>query len=384
MSKYVVGVWNVRDRRADLSSRINRLADAVELVHAIVQAKNYESSGLIRGILVAPEYFFSAQNSPMQTKGGKYINRAITVDEKEQILTHLMGISRDYPRVLIVAGSIAWREKFDEANRPVIERALNFYPRRFRYAEADAIIMRSYKIRISDNFMVESTCTDRCRPITKHELQCIKQQAPDYFARLLRDAEKLDRVSQSAKIAEAKLTLKAGPKWILHNTCPIFLNGQQVFSYSKQCNYKEEQGRGTTVFVPGARNGREEIEGIRFGFEICLDHNVGMLNSQARAGREIDVHVVMSDFVDFKPNNLTSLKVGGYFIHATTCPEMDAHTPDKSGTGFRAGVLKKTARGLERATPLYTNTIGGCNLETFEMDLETVDAFELAGTFMAD
>src|SRR5262249_8288261 len=140
------------------------------------------------------------------------------------------------------------------------------------------------------------------------------------------------------------------------------------FSYSKQGNFNEEVGDDTLVFAPGARSGIQQIEGIRFGFEVCLDHFLGTLSRQLRQGRQLDVQVVMSDAVDYNSAH-TVVRDGGFFVHAST-------------TSSVTGVWQMNQHQAVPAPSLGLNVVDGTELSHWDMEVDVDDPFSLSGTFM--
>src|SRR5262249_17383957 len=151
---------------------------------------------------------------------------------------------------------------------------------------------------------------------------------------------------------------------VLRNSAYVFLNGQCVFHYIKQGNFHEEVGEPEGVYVPGAKSGVVQIEGIWFGFEICLDHMFGYLSRQIRKNRELMVHIVVSATVDKVREHRDFLPIGGYYIHASTAP-VHAKLADLEGSvvGRRAGVFKKVGPGrFRQAKRLYKQKVAGSEL----------------------
>jgi predicted amidohydrolase len=99
---------------------------------------------------------------------------------------------------------------------------------------------------------------------------------------------------------------------LLYNEAPIFLNGKKMATVKKAANWKEEElsdlDTRAAVFAGDIGSVVQNIEGINFGIEICLDHAVGRLD------REVDVHIVLSDSTKSGPSK------GVLFLHSSTDP----------------------------------------------------------------
>ena len=157
----------------------------------------------------------------------------------------------------------------------------------------------------------------------------------------------------------------------MHNAAYAFLNGEIKYVYHKHANYQETlHSHPDVIYVPGMNSGFAEIDGIGFGFEICLDHGVGALNMFARPERRRpDVQVILSDYVANTPANVNA-RPGGYVVHASTHAGVN-------------GVYAVPAAG--QMTPLpaaASGTAAGAPLHHWEIDVDFDAGFTLAGTFM--
>jgi len=198
----------------------------------------------------------------------------------------------------------------------------------------------------------------------------IRKLKPNLYAEM-RQYAMLVREVGLGEVASFKKRMEAGAaplQYMMSNAAYGFLNGEVVFMYSKQANFNEEVGDTSLIFKPGGRNGVRDIEGTRFGIEICLDHDIGMLSRQARPDRPIDIQVVLSDAVQRKAESLSALRDKGWLIHAATA------APEN-------GVWHKTPTGMVPAKSLGHDSVAGSELTHWEIEL--TDTYELADTFMA-
>jgi hypothetical protein len=387
VAKLVVSTWNRGSRlqqNENNDSRISSLNAAVKATAAQIAAQGYESSGLVKGIFVAPEYFFAAKYAGFVLNGGGKVPRPIGAVAHDDLLRKLDSLSRAFPRILIVPGTVAWKKPFDLAELQARER---YY--RGRAAHMPPLtgepltraLRAEYQRSAIDSSLTDSA--DRARYkrtnnldmptelVSEAEFDTLKTTHPQLYATMVQVVSALDRLGKAAYAAIDRYN--ANPGGITHtmqNTAYAFLNGQVVFRYSKQGNFHEEVGDSGLVFAPGARSGVQDIEGIKFGFEVCLDHNLGVLSRQLRAGHHIDVQVVTSDWVKYKPEHAV-VRDGGYFVHAST---------NASATG----VWQLNNGKAVLAPKLGAGNVDGTELAHWEVDVEVYDPFDLSGTFMQD
>jgi len=162
--------------------------------------------------------------------------------------------------------------------------------------------------------------------------------------------------------------VQLNPKRFMFNTAYGFLNGKIVLAYRKQGNFNEEAGYDDTFFLSGGQSGFRDIEGIRFGFEVCLDHNVGLLKRQLRPGQDVDVQIVLSDAVQPVPGNIV-VQHGGFFVHASTAAPV-------------AGCFMRNGDTIEWAPEIGVDTVAGSQLHHWKMHLDVHDPFDLSDSFM--
>jgi len=382
MAKLVASTWN-RDSGDQQQSRpMRRLAglrQAVQAMQAKVDACNYERSGLVRGIFVGPEYLFASRWAGFTYSNGTQVARSVTQDSHDALLRELMAISSAYPRILMLPGTIAWKKPL--ALRELQSR-IQYYKGRedkklFEAILAEFALKKGEKSLVSSqlrqDYLIANGVPMPTEPLPEQELKLIRDTYPMVFNQLVAVvAPQVDPLLGSAA-RKAAQRYAATPKQMRHmmqNTAYALLNGKVVFAYAKQGNFHEEAGDSRVVFAPGAKSGVQEIEGIHFGFEVCLDHNIGTLKKQLRGGRKVDVQIVMSDYVKYSPAHVV-VRDGGVFVHASTEPT--------------EGGVWTINSGIKTPVPLLgTDTIAGSDLTHWEIDVEVDDPFSLAGTFMQD
>lgn len=388
MAKLVVSTWHRDSFGQQLhkytSDRINRLRAALKTTAAKIAAKNYESSGLIKGIFVAPEYFFAEKWAGLKLQNGKRSSRPISQATHDSLLTKLVQISRAYPRILIVPGTVAWKKPFDF--NEMLAR-VKYYEGRAKHQkplEGEALMrgLRSeYHRSQLDQTLVDAYTRYQYEASKGHpmptsvlsdqELEQIRTNDPVLFGAMTATVNaRYDSLGSAAADAVQRLSTMSTIRYAMQNTAYAFLNGNVVFTYAKQGNFHEEADDPGLVFLPGAKSGVQEIEGIRFGFEVCLDHNIGTLSRQLRNNRQVDVQVVASDYVGFDPAHAV-VREGGFFIHGSTNPALN-------------GVWQISNHKPTKSPSLGMDTVYGSQLTHWEMEIDVHDPFALEGTFMAD
>jgi hypothetical protein len=396
MGKIVVSTWHRLHHRQQFAGRMGQrirwLEHAVAATDKMVQSKNYERDGLIRGIFAAPEYFFAGLYAGLELNNGSYAPRSINAHRHEFVLRNLLRISAKRPRILIIPGTIAWKQSM---NGDELRRRLRYYEGRAANKppltgdELTRALKAEYQVCAEPGFsqdVCDATEREqfqqlhdrpmRTRAISDAELSTIQQKDPAAFALMVQTASAIAEwaLGDGAASARKTLSILALQGWtdanisMMSNMTYALLNGRVVFCYSKQGNFHEEQGDVGLVFVPGGRSGVAEIEGLNFGLEICLDHNMGILSRQLRQGKTLDVQIILSDFVYNNPGAVV-VRDGGYVVHASTHPE-------------QAGVWQKNGTQLVKAPSLGTEKVWGTDLSHWLMDIDVFNPFELAGTFM--
>jgi hypothetical protein len=103
---------------------------------------------------------------------------------------------------------------------------------------------------------------------------------------------------------------------VVRNRAYVLLDGKKVASYAKTAEIEETTANG--IFIPGKSVGTTNIEGIEFGFELCMDHGKRILREHLTPLRkQVDIHVVASASVVNNPGGMAMSK-DGFFIHASS------------------------------------------------------------------
>eukprot|EP01036_Dinobryon_divergens_P024032 gene24032-32443_t len=152
------------------------------------------------------------------------------------------------------------------------------------------------------------------------------------FQTALRETEDVVRVP--AFDLQQQLEIASVGKYIVRNTALIACNGQVIMEYGKRCGFNELSilRINDHVYLPGQVSGLFTWSELYFGVEICLDHDVEVLdnNLQENAVNNIymldqsnseqrRIHIILSDFVHNKDQILQRiLNPRGLLIHSST------------------------------------------------------------------
>ncbi len=242
--------------------------------------KELKNNGPLQAVIVAPEYFFSGFNPKGEREG-------ISMSERDQLHVDLIQISRQNQGLMIIPGSIFYRDSISDMNR---KRDI---------FEKTVVSEISTKIHGSDPRLFDYDPSKPHREIIGE----------------------LGGLDKDAVIDPC------------FNECLLLLNGKHKL-YGKKTGYNETRGKDVsqTFFVPHVGKSTYTFEGYTFGMEICFDHNNGTLKRLLGPGGDVDFHVVVSDWVNTNNANMRIVK-GGYFLHASTNKKMTkVYTKEDSGS----------------------------------------------------
>jgi hypothetical protein len=229
-----------------------------------------ESGDAFNAIFLAPEYLFSAVASS---------RRPLSTKHKELLYQKLLAISGAYKKILLVPGTIFFKEDVvEEEDR---RRALA----NLVMAELAAKRMLSQR--------------DYSDVVTGWTIQN-------------QDVPALKEVAKSL-VAEGSTTSRA------RNVAYLLLDGQRQAMYDKQVDFIETRGASPDklAFIPGTHDQCPEIGRFKVGTEICFDHQNGILSK--RKLPDIAFHLLVSASVEAGRDRMAMAK-GGYFAHASSDP----------------------------------------------------------------
>lgn len=283
----------------------------------------------IRAILTAPEYFFA------QSMSGPGYKRQYSEHEARAVESGLTLLSEKYPKVLIIAGTVAWEKGvLLAADREEIDS--------FPYAKVYCA-----KKLAKSAYLAER----RARGVIKTDDDYLRYMSKSGDSRLLKAREQLmaaavfddighagagapsnHRLTKLKELMKTESALRA--TIMARNTAYFYLNGLRVAKYHKRSDYQELLDFAPGAFMQGVRAPIFEICGIRFGVEICLDHNCSTLAKFISASRAdytidprldmykkcVDIHLVLSAAVANPADRERAVlaRRGGYFIHSSS------------------------------------------------------------------
>ena len=272
----IVTLWQVNtltpDKKATLTglsalgfeARLQLLDRALDGAARAMARRDDRYGGRALRIFVAPEFYFSNQ-------------RAHFFDEetKERIRGSLIALSRKYPEILIIPGTVAWYKTWERsasrAWRKVEEHGAPAAPRKFSKYHA----------------------------LYKKELDL--DEAPSAAAKYMYEQQAEYRARQVCDFG-ARMTGNDPTLKVAHNTVFVLYHGKIWHKYNKRfeaigkedlsLEVPEDSDYRNIVFPPTETLSTiPSIKGVRIGVEVCVDHEHGALLS---AGRNHDIHIVCS------------------------------------------------------------------------------------------
>jgi hypothetical protein len=261
-------------------------------------------------LFVAPEYLFAASDKA----------HAVPQDTKETIVQSLMALSGHYPNLILVPGTIAWKKPVIRSKEKLYKKTrLEKYLERVQAAEkADIAAVhrdtdRKIKQRIAQNLEDKEQVTR----LQSEEYRSMLLEAP--LADVTRAKQRYGTMVKNLETAKEKC-------FIARNTAYGFHRGREVARYHKRGEYMEvfktESEDGYVIYEPGGgpegAGDRFAVESVKFGIEVCLDHQLGFLSTSS--GATPDVHIIMSADTPLVSEHKLVAN-GGYVVHASSNPD---------------------------------------------------------------
>ncbi len=373
----VVALWN-RDTATKQAGfnpdRLRLLNDALQACQAQL-ATILKPAQKIKGIFLAPEYYFARENAGQVERYGSLNERCLTETGKDFIVQHLLTVSKTYPQVLLIPGTVAWKKSVTRTPDQEFKRDPETH-RRTNIAKTQTR-QDSVFNAINTNFGIGGSrggylATELLRAKIRRELNPATGLAnPDDVAAqihiLFQQSENDLRLALQARFGTSDGMYKSVPTHqenadalfdgtathVMKNTAFVFLNGKIRFKYNKKNDFHEAlSDAGETIFCPGAKSGFATVEGIDIGLEICLDHAVQALaNTPLPASGTPMFHILTSASVGVTH---AVVRENGYLIHASSDKNM-------------AVVSQKTSTGWNNATPVQKTSVGGDPLDIYKI-----------------
>jgi predicted amidohydrolase len=376
------------------SSTFNRNPDS-NLIHLrealAAHKKRIQAAGLnqhgLKGLFVAPEYYFAqAEMGSWNAVAKDFRTRSIEQSAKEAIVLQLQKISKDFPGIIVVPGSIAWRKPLVRSGTDKFHRNKSTGIRTGVLKTSDRSTKAFQRIssvgdfnmgggaRYNDDFWdaMWKVVTSNSNTWWKAEFDKLKKTMSDSDALeeickraagddMTRNAviSKYNLASNSVHLipgTAAKTLVKGTATHMMRNTAYLLYNGKIRFKYNKKGDFHESIGDdANTVYVPGDKLGLSDpIEGTTIGMEICLDHRLGTLNTGFPSGKkDPHIHVVVSDSVTNTPAKMKARK---YFVHAST------DSKETSVYRMQGGPTKENPEA-------YTDTVDGGTISYWKLSM---------------
>lgn len=145
-------------------------------------------------------------------------------------------------------------------------------------------------------------------------------------------------------------------RYLAHNASWAFQGGAKHYKYNKMDDAAEVLGHesrgGSIVYRGGTHAGQFDLGGLRFGVEICADHDAGRLAADLE--HLVDVHVIMSASVGLRPQHLCA-RDGGYVLHANASTPPAAYQVSRDWISQEVENSVNPATGLDgRVAPFHT------------------------------
>jgi hypothetical protein len=331
-----VALWNRNTYRKQMDQNPTRLQRLQEAVAACDMqfARVAKPNAAISGIFVAPEYYFAANKAGVAKADGTFYNRCVDEAAKDAIVADLLALSKKFPKMLLIPGTIAWSKslvrkagdefKRDDQNQRTTTKKttatrMDAVQNSLKggYNQGGRIPTELLRTKVRRKLLDASPTKtvdpgdvgDEVNRVLYDDVELAKYGAPDTLYRgVPNQADALDLLS------------KGKVNSIMKNTAFVLLNGKIRFKYSKTNDFHEAlSDQGQLIFCPGTKSGFATIEKIDIGIEICLDHAVATLqNTPSPSGQDPLLHVVTSASVEPKHPRA---RPKGYFIHASSTAE---------------------------------------------------------------
>ena len=275
----------------NVEKKLELIENALKKISAELEKTEYDvtKNNKIRAIFVAPEYFFAKgfpehyiwQNKPIpQDRTGRHYS----YEEYEEIRRNLTVLSRNFPQVLVVPGTVAWK-------KPAVPRMATPLPGTNTYAPVPSWPVGTRKNK-EEYFKWMKSLGETP---TQESFDDYYKEAPDrqilIADNLLRkDCGTLYGGNEGLSLQDKKFivgTRKIEPEQYIaelkklefglaYNTAFFYLRGKKFGEYSKHSDHQEvlyaDAYQQLTVALLTKEPSVQVVEGITFGIEICLDY----------------------------------------------------------------------------------------------------------------
>lgn len=267
-------------------------------------------------LFVAPEYYFSVSDTA----------HAMTQAEKDKIVGYLKALSSEYPSLVLVPGTIAWKKPLNrtEAQKYKKGTAIEKNESRMQKFMKRIDAAANTEIELAPN-AASRMIAERIRLAEGDHESIARFSSAGYrqtITQQLVDAAKDKQKATKTKMI-TNVMANADRCYVARNTAYGFHEGKEVARYHKRGDYFEvlhtESDDGYVIYEPGGgpegAGDRFHVENVWFGVEVCLDHQMGFLSQTG--GVRPDVHIIMSADIEFIKEHAFVPK-GGYVVHASS------------------------------------------------------------------
>jgi len=305
MGKVVVGLWSrpVESKYSSVGGTLCHLEQAVKLTREFAATQGCgPSPGKVKSIFLAPEFLFTNRDKTATT--------AMTRIQRDVTLTNVMKIAQDSPSMLLVPGTIVFKESATAKHKSFWTGAEGGMTYGARATEN----LKNAANPKAHNMLAPKAYTGRS-VFQPHVTQESPSHQPDDLRAFYNTrAEELDAMEKNEAIRQSKIDT-----FLVKNRTYVFFEGTKIFTYGKKCNCNDfysdaEKG----IFVPGKKEGVTTIDTLNVGIEICYDHDRGTL-SKHLSGKVLDLHLILSAAVPGSDMSFM-VKQGGYVLHASSNP----------------------------------------------------------------
>lgn len=336
----VVCIWSIDTQAVQsmtLQARIDAFKNAVGAAYGRVKELR-DTRQKPWGIFVAPEYLFAHP-----ARGGHHElgeKRHLLEPEKINLLAMIQHVSVSCPGLIIVPGTVAWQ-------KPLLRPADKRIHTKGHNAGQEKLISRNVKAM----FAVTSYATQHNAGRMDVSLSGDLYIDQDISVAAIKGHQKIDVLRRHLRSAGQEDLQMA------RNTAYVFYDGALLLKYNKHADFHEVLNSANVVYIPGAHPGvfyvrTEGQEIIKFGIEVCLDHAVGVLETTVLGGGRVDVHIVVSAWVD--PNRYSrTVKPGGCMIHASSNVRLPkVYNYARPVAAYGHGVIDETDNPNVSAAPI--------------------------------
>jgi hypothetical protein len=262
------------------AARCTLLEAVVESSHQAMKKHATKDSLLV---FVAPEFYFSDSAEHFYDE-----------NTKEQIRASLVGLSKKYPEMLIVPGSVAWFKTAERSELHAIRRA-------------------------------EGGKENTPRNLAKHVQRYGAIKRPEYQSEYAEDTGEVlaDHRKYYAQELARQLSDSPAHVRIARNTVFVLYGGGVWHKYNKRHELVSERAYEvpsyakpkTTFFAPSVTDPTlPSIKGLKIGIEVCADHEHHSLLSSG-GGRNYHLHIICSATV-YPAREHSAVRDDGALIHA--------------------------------------------------------------------